>query len=138
TLIQTLALTMTSSAVAELSLRHDWRRHEVEALFALPFADLIHHAQNMHRRHFDANQVQLSTLLSVKTGACPEDCAYCPQSVRFDTGLEREALLPLEQVRDAARRARAAGATRFCMGAAWRRPRNRDLDKVIDMVAAVK
>lgn len=129
---------MTSPAVAELSSRHDWQRHEVEALFALPFADLIHRAQNTHRLHFDANQVQLSTLLSVKTGACPEDCAYCPQSVRFDTGVEREALLPLEQVRDAARRARAAGATRFCMGAAWRRPKNRDLDKVIDMVAAVK
>src|SRR5699024_11749248 len=129
---------MTSPAVAELSLRHDWRRHEVEALLALPFADLIHHAQNMHRRHFDANQVQLSTLLSIKTGACPEDCAYCPQSVRFATAVEREPLLPLAQVQDAARRARKAGATRFCMGAAWRRPKPRDLDKVTAMVAAVK
>jgi len=120
------------------SLRHDWGAQEVAGLFTLPFSDLIQRAQAAHRAHFDANAVQLSTLLSIKTGACPEDCAYCPQSVRFDTGLEREALLPLEQVRDAARRARAAGATRFCMGAAWRSPRDRDLDRVIEMVQAVR
>jgi len=119
-------------------LRHDWRADEVAALFALPFSDLIVRAQSAHRAHFDANAVQLSTLMSIKTGACPEDCAYCPQSVRFDTGLEREALLPLEQVRDAAKRARDAGATRFCMGAAWRSPKDRDLEKVIDMVTAVR
>lgn len=128
---------MTEPAGAAV-LRHDWRSDEVQALFALPFADLIYRAQSAHRAHFDANEVQLSTLMSIKTGACPEDCAYCPQSVRFDTGLEREALLPLEQVRDAAQRARAAGATRFCMGAAWRSPKDRDLEKVIDMVQAVK
>ena len=118
--------------------RHDWTPAEVAALFDLPFSDLIHRAQGVHRTHFDANAVQLSTLLSIKTGACPEDCAYCPQSVRFDTGLEKEALLPLEQVRDAARRARDAGATRFCMGAAWRSPKDKDLDRVIEMVTAVK
>jgi len=127
-----------TDALATTALRHDWTRDEVLALFAQPFADLIHAAQTAHRAHFDANAVQLSTLMSIKTGACPEDCAYCPQSVRFETGLEREALLPLEQVRDAAQRARAAGATRFCMGAAWRSPKDRDLDKVIDMVQAVR
>lgn len=128
---------MTES-LSDAPLRHDWRPDEVSALFALPFSDLIDRAQRAHRAYFDANAVQLSTLMSIKTGACPEDCAYCPQSVRFDTGLEREALLPLGQVRDAARRARAAGATRFCMGAAWRSPKDRDLEKVIDMVAAVR
>lgn len=120
------------------AVRHDWSYEEVTALFALPFADLIYRAQAAHREHFDARDVQLSTLLSVKTGACPEDCAYCPQSVRFDTGLERETLLPTEQVLDAAKRAKAAGATRFCMGAAWRSPKDKDLDRVIDMVEAVK
>lgn len=119
-------------------LRHDWRTDEVASLFALPFADLLHRAQSAHRQHFNANQVQLSTLLSIKTGACPEDCAYCPQSVRFETGVEKEALLPLAQVRDAAKRARAGGATRFCMGAAWRSPKDKDLEKVIEMVTAVK
>lgn len=128
---------MTESVRSEL-LRHDWDADEVAALFGLPFSDLIHRAQTAHRAYFDANAVQLSTLMSIKTGACPEDCAYCPQSVRFDTGLEREALLPLEQVREAAQRARAAGATRFCMGAAWRSPKDRDLAHVIEMVAAVR
>ncbi len=127
-----------TQAFTDATLRHDWRHDEVEALFALPFSDLIYRAQSAHRAHFDANAVQLSTLLSVKTGACPEDCAYCPQSVRFETGVEREALMPLDEVRDAARRARSAGATRFCMGAAWRSPKDRDLEKVIDMVTAVK
>lgn len=119
-------------------IRHDWTTDEVAALFAKPLNDLIFEAQLAHREHFDANSVQLSTLLSVKTGACPEDCSYCPQSVRYDTGVEREALMPLEQVVDAARRAKAAGATRFCMGAAWRRPKEKDLDRVIEMVQAVK
>ncbi|MEQ8798406.1 MAG: biotin synthase BioB [Salinisphaeraceae bacterium] len=118
--------------------RHDWTSAEVAALFELPFSDLLHRAQSVHRAQFDANAVQLSTLLSVKTGACPEDCAYCPQSIRYQTGLEREELMPLEQVVDAARRAKAAGATRFCMGAAWRRPKDKDLDRVIEMVQAVK
>lgn len=120
------------------AVRHDWSEAEVAELFALPFADLMHRAQSTHREHFDPNQVQLSTLLSIKTGACPEDCAYCPQSVRFETEVEAETLLPLEQVRDAAKRARGAGATRFCMGAAWRSPKDKDLDKVIEMVTAVK
>ena len=105
--------------------RHDWTVDEVEALFALPFADLIHRAQTVHREHHPANTVQMSTLLSVKTGACPEDCAYCPQSVRYDTGLDREALMAVDDVVTRARTAREAGATRFCMGAAWRAPKDR-------------
>ncbi|MES0874875.1 biotin synthase BioB [Sinimarinibacterium thermocellulolyticum] len=118
--------------------RHDWRRDEVEALFRLPFNDLLFRAHGVHRRNFDPNQVQLSTLLSIKTGACPEDCAYCPQSVRYDTGLPREALMEIEAVVEAARAAKASGATRFCMGAAWRSPKDRDLAKVEAMVRAVK
>ena len=120
------------------TVRHDWTLDEINALFALPLPDLMLQAQTAHRAHFDARDVQLSTLLSIKTGACPEDCAYCPQSVRFDTGLEREALLPKDHVVDAAKRAKAAGATRFCMGAAWRSPKDRDLAAVIEMVEAVK
>lgn len=127
-----------TDATQSPDLHHDWTLEEVNALFALPFPELIVRAQSAHRAHFDARDVQLSTLLSIKTGACPEDCAYCPQSVRFDTGLEREALLPVDQVRDAAQRARAAGATRFCMGAAWRSPKDKDLENVIEMVQAVK
>ena len=119
-------------------LRHDWTLDDVNALFALPLPDLMMRAQTAHRAHFDARDVQLSTLLSIKTGACPEDCAYCPQSVRFDTGLEREALLPKDHVVDAAKRAKNAGATRFCMGAAWRSPKDKDLAAVIEMVEAVK
>jgi biotin synthase len=120
------------------SPRHDWTRDEVEALFDLPFSDLIYRAQQVHRRHFDANDVQVSTLLSIKTGRCPEDCKYCPQSVRWNTGLEEEALLEPEQVRQAARRAKAAGAQRFCMGAAWRRPKDRQLDQVIELLGVVR
>lgn len=120
------------------NLRHDWTSDEVQALFDLPFTDLIFRAQQAHRAHFDGSQIQLSTLLSIKTGACPEDCAYCPQSTRYETGVEKEALLELEKVREAARRAKSAGASRFCMGAAWRSPKDRDLEKVIDMVIAVK
>ena len=119
-------------------LRHDWSAEEVEALLALPFADLVFRAQTVHRRHFDANEVQLSTLLSVKTGGCPEDCAYCPQSALYDTGVAAEKLMPLDKVLDEARRARDAGATRYCMGAAWRSPKDRDLDAVAAMVAGVK
>jgi biotin synthase len=122
----------------ELSTRHDWQRREIEALFEQPFADLLYQAQQVHRQHFDANEVQVSTLLSIKTGRCPEDCKYCPQSVRWNTGLEDEELLPLNVVRDAARKARAAGAERFCMGAAWRRPKDRQLDQVIDMLKVVR
>jgi len=120
------------------AIRHDWTLPEVEALFELPFNDLLYRAQTVHRQHFDPNTIQASTLLSIKTGACPEDCAYCPQSVRHDTGLSREALLEVEQVVAAARKAREAGATRFCMGAAWRSPKDRDVAKVAEMVRQVK
>jgi len=123
---------------SQLSTRHDWTRGEIEALFDLPFSDLLFHAQQVHRQHFDPNQVQVSTLLSIKTGRCPEDCKYCPQSVRWNTGLKEEELIPLEAVRQAARRARESGAERFCMGAAWRRPKDRQLDQVIDMLKVVR
>ena len=119
-------------------IRHDWTLAEVEALFALPFMDLMFRAQRVHRAWHDPNAVQLSTLLSIKTGACPEDCAYCPQSVHYQTGLAREALLEVAAVRAAATRARAAGATRFCMGAAWRSPKDRDLRVVAAMVREVR
>ncbi|MEJ2396697.1 MAG: biotin synthase BioB [Gammaproteobacteria bacterium] len=120
------------------ALRFNWHRDEIANLFARPFADLLFEAQQLHRQHFDPNAVQVSTLLSIKTGKCPEDCAYCPQSVRFDTELQTEALMPLDEVIAAAERARQNGASRFCMGAAWRSPKDRDLDQVIDMVEAVK
>ncbi len=110
----------------------------MQALFALPFNDLLFRAQSVHRAHFDPNAVQLSTLLSIKTGACPEDCAYCPQSARFDTGLKAEPLMPLQEVVRAAQEAKDNGATRFCMGAAWREPKDRDLAKVEEMVREVK
>ncbi len=115
-----------------------WSVAEVEALFKLPFADLLYRAQQVHREHFDPNAVQLSTLLSIKTGGCPEDCGYCPQAARYDTSVESQALLELDVVLDAARAAKAAGASRFCMGAAWRGPKQRDLEPVLDMVRAVK
>ena len=115
-----------------------WTRTAVEGLFELPFIDLVHRAQAVHRRHFDPNAVQLSTLLSIKTGGCPEDCAYCPQSARYQTGVENEATLPLETVLAAARAARQNGATRFCMGAAWRGPKQKDLEPVTEMVREVK
>ena len=119
-------------------IRHDWTRNEVEALLELPFSDLIFRAQQVHREHFDPNRVQVSTLLSIKTGACPEDCGYCPQSAHHQVDLERERLLPLEEVEAAARSAREHGATRFCMGAAWRNPTDRNLGRVIEMVRAVR
>ena len=110
----------------------------IESLFALPFADLLLHAQQVHRANHAPNAVQLSTLLSIKTGGCPEDCGYCPQAARYHAGVGNEPLLDLERVVDAARAAKDAGATRFCMGAAWRGPKDRDLAPVLDMVAAVK
>jgi biotin synthase len=119
-------------------VRHDWTTEEIEQLFTLPFADLIFQAQRVHREHQQPNRVQMSTLLSIKTGACPEDCAYCPQSVRYDTGLDRETLLEVAEVRDRATAAKAAGATRFCMGAAWRSPKKKDIDKVAAMVREVR
>jgi len=118
--------------------RRDWRVADVAALFDLPFNDLLYGASWVHRRHFDPNTVQVSTLLSIKTGRCPEDCAYCPQSVRFATHVEAHDLLPLDEVRLAARRARAAGATRFCMGAAYRGPRDRDIERIAAMIEEVK
>ncbi|HET9391547.1 MAG TPA: biotin synthase BioB [Steroidobacteraceae bacterium] len=120
------------------SVRHDWTLPEVQALFALPFIDLLYHAQRVHRAHHVPNSVQMSTLLSIKTGGCPEDCAYCPQSVRYDTGLQRESLLELDQVRTAAERAKAVGATRFCMGAAFRSPKARDIALISEMIRAVR
>jgi biotin synthase len=119
-------------------IRHDWSLPEVEALFALPFMDLILRAQRVHRAHHAANTVQMSTLLSIKTGACPEDCAYCPQSVRYDTGLTRTALMEVAAVRDSAQRARAAGATRFCLGAAYRSPKARDLEVIALMIGELR
>jgi biotin synthase len=118
--------------------RHDWTLEDAEALFALPFADLIYRAQRVHRAWHEPNTVQMSTLLSIKTGGCPEDCAYCPQSVRYQTGVDSEALMPLEQVLEHARAARAAGATRFCMGAAYRSPKRRELDSIALMVREVR
>ena len=119
-------------------LRHDWRIEEINALLAMPFSDLMFKAHQVHREHFPANQVQVSTLLSIKTGACPEDCGYCSQSAKNDTSLERERLLPLQEVIDSAKTAQDHGATRFCMGAAWRNPTDKNLDRVIEMVQAVK
>jgi len=122
----------------QTSARHDWSTAEIEALFALPFQDLIFRAQQVHREHHVPNTVQMSTLLSIKTGACPEDCKYCPQSVRYDTGLEREVLMQVAEVRERAVAAKAAGATRFCMGAAWRSPKKKDVDAVVAMVREVR
>ncbi|MEK7304460.1 MAG: biotin synthase BioB, partial [Pseudomonadota bacterium] len=110
----------------------------VEALFALPFNDLLYQAHSLHRQHFDPNAVQVSTLLSIKTGGCSEDCGYCSQSARYHTGVDSEALMPLSEVLASARAAKAKGATRFCMGAAWRGPKEKDLQPVLEMVRAVK
>ena len=118
--------------------RHDWTREQVRALFAAPFPDLMFRAAQVHRENFDSSEVQISTLLSIKTGGCPEDCAYCPQSAMFDTGVKAEKLMDLKAVLAEARAAKAGGASRFCMGAAWRSPRDRDLDKVCEMVEGVK
>jgi biotin synthase len=120
------------------ALRIDWTLAEVHALMALPFADLIYHAQRVHRQHFNPNEVQISTLLSIKTGACPEDCGYCSQSVRYDTGLKREELLEVQEVMERARAAKASGATRFCMGAAYRSPKQRQLQVIIEMIKGVR
>ena len=121
-----------------MQLRHDWTATEVEALFEMPFTELVHRAQCVHREHHAPATVQLSTLLSIKTGACPEDCAYCPQSVHFDTGLGNDGLMPLEQVLEHARAAQSAGATRFCMGAAYRSPKRKDLEQINAMVRGVR
>ena len=119
-------------------IRHDWTREEIRALFALPFPELIFRAQQVHRANFDPAEVQISTLLSIKTGGCPEDCAYCPQSAKYDTGVKAEKLMSLDAVLREAKAAKDGGASRFCMGAAWREPKDRDLDKVCAMVEGVK
>src|SRR6202522_4009834 len=121
-----------------MTVRNDWTLAEVKELFALPFMDLMFPAQSVHRRFQEPNTVQISTLLSIKTGACPEDCAYCPQSVRFDTGLDTQELLELEEGASRARAAKESGATRFCMGAAYRSPKAKDLRKVLAMIREVK
>ncbi|MGV3499509.1 MAG: biotin synthase BioB [Hydrogenophaga sp.] len=120
------------------SLQERWSMEAIEALFELPFAELLHRAHAVHREHHDPREIELATLLSVKTGGCPEDCAYCPQSVHFDTGVQAGKLMAVDAVREAAQRAKAAGATRFCMGAAWRAPKDRDVEAVAELVRAVK
>jgi biotin synthase len=120
------------------AVRHDWTRAEVRALFGLPFPDLMFQAQTVHRLHFDPRAVQISTLLSIKTGGCPEDCAYCPQSASYETGVAAEKLMSRDAVLAQAQAAKGAGASRFCMGAAWRSPKDRDLDQVCAMVKGVK
>ena len=131
----TLAYAPTAQTI---TIRDDWSKAEVEALFAMPFNDLLFNAQVVHRQHFNPNEVQVSTLLSIKTGACPEDCKYCPQSARYDTGLEKERLLEIEKVIQRAKEAKQVGSTRFCMGAAWRNPRDRDMPYILKMVEEVK
>ncbi|HEX4409247.1 MAG TPA: biotin synthase BioB [Xanthobacteraceae bacterium] len=118
--------------------RHDWSRDDIRALFALPFPELMFRAQSVHRANFDPTEVQISTLLSIKTGGCPEDCAYCPQSASYDTGVAANKLMAVEAVLTEARAAKASGASRFCMGAAWRSPKDRDLEAVCAMVEGVK
>jgi len=137
-MIAASAASNAASANSAIAVRHDYTRTEVLALFALPFNDLLAKAHAVHRARHDANAVQVSTLLSIKTGGCPEDCAYCPQAARYDTGVKAQKLMPLDAVLDKARQAKAAGATRFCMGAAWRSPKDRDVEKVADMISAVK
>ena len=126
-----------SALSAEFGLRADWSPDGVAALYKMPFNDLLYKAQRVHRQHFDPNAVQISTLLSIKTGACPEDCAYCPQSVRYHTGVPTEDLMSLEEVTRAAAQAKAAGATRFCMGAAYRGPKDKQVEQISEMIRAV-
>ena len=118
--------------------RHDWTLQEARELFNLPFNDLLFRAQSIHREYFDPNEVQVSTLLSIKTGACPEDCKYCPQSGHYNTGLDKEKLMEVEKVLQAAADAKAIGSTRFCMGAAWKHPSAKDMPYVLKMVEGVK
>jgi biotin synthase len=131
-------MTIAASERDPAVVRHDWTRAEVRALFELPFPELIFRAQRIHRLHFDPTEVQISTLISIKTGGCPEDCAYCPQSAHYQTSVKAEKLMRVDTVVTEARAAQSAGASRFCMGAAWREPKDRDLDTVCEMVAGVK
>ena len=128
----------TGPQATQASIRHDWTLAEAEGLFSIPFNDLLFRAQTLHRQYFAPNEVQISTLLSIKTGGCPEDCAYCPQSAHYGTGTNRDALMDIDSVLAAAREAKRGGASRFCMGAAWRSPTDRDLDAVCKMVEGVK
>ena len=121
-----------------IKARNDWKLDEIKALFELPFNDLLFKAHSIHRENFDPNLVQVSSLLNIKTGACPEDCSYCSQSSKYDTGLEREKLMEIDQVLHQAKKAKDKGASRFCMGAAWRNPTDKSLDKVIPMIQGVK
>ena len=132
------AVPSSTATAANEVLRHDWSRAEVCALMDLPLPELLHRAGSVHRRHFDPAEVQVSTLLSVKTGGCPEDCGYCPQAARYHTGVAASKLMDTEAVLAKARQARDAGASRFCMGAAWRSPKDRDIPKVAAMIAGVK
>jgi biotin synthase len=134
-----MSLAESLSPRAPLGLvRNDWTREEIRALFALPFPELMFEAQRIHRLHFDPGEVQISTLLSIKTGGCPEDCAYCPQSAKYDTGVKAEKLMSVPAVLAEARAAKAGGASRFCMGAAWREPKDRDVENVCAMIEGVK
>jgi biotin synthase len=134
-----MSLALQTDLIARIGqIRTDWSLTEVRTLLALPFSDLMYHAQRVHRLHFKPNQVQVSTLLSIKTGACPEDCAYCSQSVRYNTGLEREELMELDRVMESARAAKATGATRFCMGAAYRSPKPKQLAAIKEMIRGVR
>ncbi len=136
---QTITFHAAAKIVADLaSANETWPVSEVEALFALPFNDLMWRAQQVHRAHFEVNEVELATLLSIKTGGCPEDCGYCPQAARYDTGVDAQKMMAVDEVVAAAQAAKDSGATRFCMGAAWRSPKDRDIEAVEDMVKAVK
>ncbi|MFO0109107.1 MAG: radical SAM protein, partial [Alphaproteobacteria bacterium] len=122
----------------QTQLRHDWTREEVQALFTLPLNDLLFRAQSIHRLNFDPNAIQISTLCSIKTGGCPEDCNYCSQSAQFETPVKASKIMAEDEVLNAARAAKKEGATRFCMGAAWRSPKSRDMEKVTELVRGVK
>lgn len=124
--------------MSHTQIRHDWQVDEVLALYHLPFNDLIFQAQTIHRENFNPNEVQVSSLLSIKTGSCSEDCGYCPQSARYDSGLKPEPLMPIDDVLQAAKNAKEQGASRFCMGAAWRKPKDSDIERVVEMVQGVK
>ncbi len=134
----TTTATESRPAYAPPGLRFDWRLEEIQALFELPFNDLVFRAQSLHRENFDPNAVQVSTLLSIKTGGCPEDCGYCPQSVHHEASVQAEKLMEVDAVVEAARNAKRAGASRFCMGAAWRNPRGRNFERVLEMVERVR
>jgi biotin synthase len=129
---------MSATAPATAHSKKEWSSEEIQALFDLPFNDLLFRAQSVHRENFDPNEVQVSTLLSIKTGSCPEDCKYCPQSAHYDTGLEKQRLMEVEAVLNKAKQAKETGATRFCMGAAWKHPTDRDMPYILQMVRGVR